>query len=91
MAISAGRVTRMGMAGDFWQPQGSYTNKVAGPVAPETPADPVAPALSGGSGGGVWRSRKDKLRRIQESDEELMELIKMAMPEIITYLMKTKN
>lgn len=29
--ISANQVTRMGMAGGIWQPQGSYANKVAAP------------------------------------------------------------
>ena len=37
MAISVNKVTRMGLAGAMWRPQGSYANKVEG-VAPENKA-----------------------------------------------------
>lgn len=68
MAISASRVTRLGMGGGVWQPHGSYDNKEEG-VIPETPEVAIVP-----SGGNWWHDYDYEYQLRARKRKELIKL-----------------
>ncbi len=87
MAInSANQVTRMGMAGAMWQPHGSYSGKAPGAII--LPNEPQREPVESG---GAWPKHHDIRKRrnekaILEDDEDLMRIIREALPVILKYL-----
>ena len=90
MAIGAGQVTRFGIGGGIWQPIdiSLFGNKEPGDVV-TPPTTPSAEGKFGGAMGGYTRTQKrKKLKALIADDEEFMNMVAQALPELIAKIYK---
>ena len=84
MSISASQVTRFGVAGQIWRPAGSFSGKAAASVI--IPSEPPVDDRVGGAHAGYSGRGQRKKDRAAQDEQELLEIIAIAMPEILRYL-----
>ena len=86
MPVQATAVTRFGIGGAMWSRLGGdYSNKVAGTPADGTPGVDGAPGREGGILAGYQRGKRLEAR-IQQDDQEFLEMAQQALPEILKKL-----
>lgn len=79
--------TRMGIGGGISFPLDPtlFANKVAGPTGPVVPPLPAEEGKFGAGMGGFQRNKRRKeLRAIIEDDEDIMNMVAQALPEMVS-------